>query len=230
MTFWRVEFCLRNGLREAGMSDESINSQKAEGIANKLRLANQGKKSFIELCKQGCDPHTLAELFYFITHNSTTTVTPKNNKRQSYKVSLRPMDSVESALGGFNKRQIKALQKKIKEVAEAIDKLNSSRLIRYIGVEELAPYASNPNLLPLLNDYVDNFIPLLLEKAEKVGEKQKPEFNFYMNSICSHVKERTTSSQYRLICDVLNELGNDWDVDALKQWHSRHKGATSETL
>jgi hypothetical protein len=212
------------------MSDESFKRQKEEGIANKLGLEHQGKNSFIELCKQGCDPDFLAELFYFITHNSTTTITPKNKKRKAYNVSLRSIDSIELALGGFEKRQIKALKKKIKEVAENVIRLNSSQLVRYINAEELAPYTEIFDLPPLLSYYADNFIPFLLEKAKKVGHKQRPLFNLFMNSICSHVKEQTKRQQFRLICDVLNELGIDWDVDALKQWRSQHKAETSETL
>ncbi|HEX8141415.1 MAG TPA: hypothetical protein VF553_02400 [Pyrinomonadaceae bacterium] len=212
------------------MSDEFLHLQKAEEIADKLGLANQGKNSFIELCKQGCDSSFLAEHFYFITHNSTTTVTPKNKKRKAYKVSLRSLDSVELALGGFNKRQIKALQKKIKELAEDINKLNSIQLIRCIDVEELTPYAVTPDLPPLLSYYADKFIPFLLEKAKRVGDRQRPLFNLFMNSICSHVKEQTKRQQFKLICDVLNELGINWDVDALKQWYSRHKSESSETI
>lgn len=205
-------------------------NRKAENIANKLGLANQSKISFIELCNKGCDPSFLAEHFYFITHDSTITITPKSKKRRPYKVSLRSLDSIELALGGFKKRQIEALQKKIKEVAEDINKLNSSQLIRFIDSEELAPYAATPDLPSLLSYYADNFIPFILEKYTKIGEKQRPHFNFYMKSICDHVKKRTKTQQYRLICDVLNELGIDWDVEALKQWHSRHKSETLETI
>lgn len=202
----------------------------AEQTAGKLGLTNQGRESFIELCKQGCEPSFLAEHFYVLTHNSTITVTPKRKRGKSYQASLRPMDSVEFALGGFEKRQIEALQKRIKEVVVDIGKLNSCPLIRYIDAEDLEPYVPIFRLLPQLKYYADNFIPFLLEKYKKIGPKQRPHFNLYLNSICKHVKKETKKQQYRLICDVLNELGIDWDVDSLKQWYSRHKSGVSETI
>lgn len=212
------------------MAEGLSKQQKAEVIASELGLANRGKASFVELCKYGCNPSFLAEHFYFVTQNSTYTITPKNKKRKAYQVSLRSIDSLDSALGGIEKRQIVALQKKIKEVVEVIIKLNSSQLIRYIDPEELAPYVGISDLPSLLTYYADSFIPFILEKSKEAGHKQRPLFNLYMNSICSHVKERTKRARFGLICDVLNELGIDWDEGSLKQWYARHKEESKETM
>src|SRR2546423_10518043 len=111
------------------MSPELSSSHSAKNSAQKvaaqLQLKYVGKDSFIQLCKKGCDPEFLGENFYFITNNPETNIRSRNPKRKSYKLKLRPLDDIKFALGGFEKRQVEALQNEIKKVALDVEKLNS---------------------------------------------------------------------------------------------------------
>jgi hypothetical protein len=201
---------------------EASGKHNAAAIAESLGLADS-IRSFVKLCDLGCDAEFLAECFYMVSHNQEIEIVPKVEKRKPYKFGLRSLDDYKSALGGLTKTQIEALRKKLNDAADAIDKLNKSSLTYYLSPDEMLPYRHLSNLPALLRDYSNKFIPFYLERAEKVGERQRPYFRMYMNFLCDDVTEKTGRANYRLICDVLNELGIDLDTQALKQWRSNNK-------
>lgn len=204
------------------MPSEFSDIQIAGRVADSLRLI-ESKESFVRLCELGCEAEFLAECFYMISHNQDIEIVPKDKKRKAYKFGLRSLDDYKSALGGLTKPQIKALRKTLSDAAEDIDKLNKSSLIYYLSPDELLRFRHLSNLPKLIYEYAEQFIPYYLENSKRVGARERPYFRMYLNFLCDDVTEKTGTDNYRLVCDVLNELGITWDVDALKQWRSRHK-------
>jgi hypothetical protein len=191
-----------------------------EKVADRLGLEHVARNSFISLCEKGCVPEFLAEHLRYLMSRPTITIDrgseKTENKRKPYKVSLRPMDDLDVALEGFEKRDLEPLKEKLLAVAKQVQKLNRTRLVRYMDEDK---YETEIYRLPnLLQMYARQFIPLLLAELKSKGAKNKPNFNNYLNEICNHVKESTGKDNYKLISDVLNGLGLvDWTEGGLKQ-------------
>jgi hypothetical protein len=207
------------------VNPDNSDKEKAEIVARHLELENVARNSFISLCEKGCEPEFLGEYLSYLISKPTITIyrgSKGASKRKPYKVSLRPMDDLEIAFKGVEKRNLKPLQKKLLDIAEQIQKINRTRLVRRL---EQHKYDSEiHNLSNLLQIYAEQFIPLLMEELKIIGEKQNPNFNEYLKEICDHVKKATGSDHYKLIADVLNGIGLvDWSEGSLKQWRYRQK-------
>lgn len=209
------------------MSGENTGRQKSERIATNLGLKERGKDSFIQLCDKGCNPEFLAEYLPFIVPKTRITVRPKNAKRKPYKISLRSLDSFDDALRGFEKHDLEAMQEQLLKTAKQIEKLNKTKLVKYTDDKE---YDTDIYKIPYFLVYYSKiFIPLLLKKYESIGEKQSPQYTEYLNRILDHIQRSTGRINYKLICDVLNEIGVDEDESSLKQWRYRNKPKSSQT-
>jgi hypothetical protein len=137
-------------------------------------------------------------------------------------MSLRYLDTVEEALGGLETRDIKALKKKVLAVAKSIETLRYTNLARHVSSDE---YDVEINTLPdQLRYYANHFIPLILKHHKNVGTRKKPIFRKYMNDLLDYVEASTGGLHYRLICDVLNDLGVEFDEGTLKDWRNQHNG------
>lgn len=195
---------------------------KAEKIALRLGLTGTAKASFIQLCDMGCDPEFLADYLPFLISKTAVKIRPKNLKRKSYGVDLRPLDSYEKAIKGFDKDDLEALAKQILKVAKQVERLNRTMIVRYTEDEE---YHTDIFAIPkLLAYYGQEFIPLLLKKYSLIGRKQSPQYRAYINRIINHVESNTGAENYRLMCDVLEGFGIYTNEGALKQKRYRDKG------
>ncbi|HWT02565.1 MAG TPA: hypothetical protein VN256_20100 [Pyrinomonadaceae bacterium] len=223
------------------MTNKSINfksTYKASEVAEYLGLKHTGKDSFISLCEKGCDAEELGNYFKLLTSRSEIVITRRYiGKRKRFATSrehaermsepqrtidFRSMDSIEAALGEFQKRDLERLQKKLKKIAVDIQKLNNTNLVRRIDKHKYHPEVSN--LPPLLNYYADKFIKLMLRETEGIGAKQKPDHTRFMKGLYKYVRDNTKEWHDALIADVLNEIGPDSkDTEqSLKEWRNRH--------
>jgi hypothetical protein len=203
------------------MPKKAIKNPEAEKVATRLGLQGKASDSFIQLCNQGCDPHFLAEYLPFITPQSKQVITRKSRKGKKRTISLRGLDSHQTALEGFEKRDLEALQEQTLKMAKKISKLNRTRLVRYLDDEE---YNTDIHRIPaLLKCYSEEFLPLLVKKYEEVGDQQHPQFREYLNAICDHVLQVTGKPRLRLVSEVLTGMGREMDEFALKTWRSREK-------
>lgn len=199
---------------------DNSDKEKAEVVAKHLELEDVARNSFISLCEKGCEPEFLGEYFSYLISKPTVAIYNKS-KSKVRKVSLRPMDDLEVALEGFYKKDLEPLKEKLLEVARQIQKLNRTRLVRYL--DEHKYNSEIYRIPPLLQMYAQQFIPLLLVELKSIGKRQKPNFNNYLNEICNHVKVATGKDNYKFICDVLNGIGIDCTAESLKQWRHRQK-------
>lgn len=206
------------------------NKNLAQKVTTQLKLKDVGKDSFIKLCEMGCDPEFLGEHLTFLISKLEYHIVPKQQEekqRRPYKVSLRPLDSLELALGGLDQRGLKALQKKLIKLAKEVDKIKLTRLVRYLSEEELEAHEYLFSIPESLVSYANITIPFLLEKLKQTGERERPIYTKYLNEICNHIKDNTGRPHYKLICDILDELdpAKGWNEDTLKQWRGRHKSS-----
>lgn len=186
----------------------------ADEIAEKIGLKEYGKTSFLQLCEKGCDPEVLANHIVFLIAKSDFQV-------RGNKIHIRPFDSTEAALEGIRVQDLEPLKNAIWKIIEKINKLNRTRIVMYMDDEE---YDTDIYRLPrLLAYYANEFIPLILSKTGGVGAKQRPDFTKFLTLTINHVEESTGDPNYALICDVLNELGLDYNEGSLKQKHWRGK-------
>jgi hypothetical protein len=186
------------------------------------------KQAFLKLYHKGCDPEILASAFIIVTSKSkfkikeTVRVKGKSEITRTYSMSIHYWDTLEETLGGFEKLDINSLKKKILDIAKGIEKLNYTHLAKHLSSNY---YDAKIQTLPeQLRCYANDFIPLLIQESKNVGKRNKPVFKKHMNHLLDYVETATGKPNYKLICDVLNELGVEWDEGALKQWRNRHKG------
>jgi hypothetical protein len=200
---------------------------KAKSIAVKLGLKKFGQAAFLELCQEGCDPDYLAEHLPFINKKTKVKTGTEQGVRGEYVVNLRSLDSYESAVAGLEKRDLEKLPKQLLELAELIEKINLTMLVRYMNDDE---FDTDIFKLPkLLVYYSKAFIPLLLEKYESSGERKRPQYNEYLNRIIDHVEQSTGEPNYKLICDVLNDIGINESEGSLSQWRYRNRDTPAKT-
>lgn len=193
-------------------------------VADIIGLKYSGRNSFLELCAKGCDPEELANYLVYITSKSEITITPKNKKRKPYKPSMRPLDTINEALEGIEKRELIALQKAILKQAKNIEKVNQTRVVHKMHMDQ-EDFDTNIFVLPnLLTYYANEFIPLVLSASAKTGSRQRPYFNRYMNDMIDYIEDKTGDLSYRLISEMLNEYDpeNEYDEGSIKQWRYRH--------
>jgi hypothetical protein len=205
------------------MTNESSNSEsvtnKALKVAQYLRLTDKGKESFVLLCEMGCDAEELGNFFKLITSKPEVKI---SSKRGDYNLHLRPMDSLEVALGRFNKRTLDSLSNNLKKIAIDIQELNNTILVRRI---DRKTYNSQiANLPQLLNYYAKDFLKLVLREKKKIGSKQKPGYTMLMKNLYKHIRDSSKEWHDALVADVLNALLPEQEdtEQSLKQWRKRH--------
>jgi len=203
------------------MPKKTTENPEAERVADRLSLKDIAKDSFIQLCNLGCDPHFLAEYLPFITPKSKEVIRRESVKGNDQVISLRGLDAYNTALEGFDKRDLEALIEQILKMAKKLDKLNRTRLVSYL---DNGKYNTDIHEIPpLLMYYGKEFLPLLIKEYERVGDQQHPQFTEYLNALCAHVKLKTGKPRDRLLAEVLTGAGVNMDEFALKTWRSRNK-------
>lgn len=158
---WRVDSFQGMAFKEARMPNlHAEEKQKSKYVAEKLGLIDVASDSFIKLCEKDCDPEFLGEYFKFLT--SPPEITYQTSKSKQRKVNIRSLDSIESALGGFDKRDLEPLRHRLKKLLKDIEKLNTNRIIRYAAEEEFEKCNEVSSLPNLISIYADEYIPFLL--------------------------------------------------------------------
>lgn len=206
---------------------DSKEQSLAEQVADKLHLEGVPRNSFLQLCQEGCDPRILGEHLICLTSKSEIPIRPKGKKgggedRRSYNISLRPLDSVQGTLNDLEKRDLESLQEKLLIIAEDVNTLNQTRLVRYLNDDEYNREIWE--LSRLLGIYANHFIPILLKKIEKSGPKQRPNYTSFLTAIYEHINKKTGKWHDALVADIFNALNpeNTDTEQSLKQWRKRH--------
>ena len=214
--------------------------------------SSAGKDAFVELCQLGCDSRIVGEALVYLHSESSFTITSTPEERieryrqvrpsivtdslieiekqrgtDELEIYLRPMDSLEAALGKFKPRQLERLREKCKKLAEQLEAFHSTRLVRHGMIDGEFPDNRPVELPYLLRLYADQFLPLLIAKTKHIGPKYRPDYTRLLTKIYNHIHEETGGWQDRLVADVLNELfGYPADElktpEALKAWRSEH--------
>jgi hypothetical protein len=223
------------------LSDKLNDSEvrkKALKVAEYLDLKYTGRNSFVSLCEKGCDAEELGNYFKLLTSKSeieyTRTYIGKRKRfatsrehaermrQPQHVIDSRPMDSFETALDGFQKRDIENLQKKLKKVSSDIEKLNNTKLVGSIDRHKF--HREVFNMPTLLDYYAGKFINLILKEYDRVGEKQRPDYTKLMKGLYKHVRDKTKGWHDALIAEILYQLTPERQDSelSLKQWRKRH--------
>lgn len=205
------------------MEDSNTQSDKklevAEKIAVKYGLRSGSKDSFIELCKKGCDPNFLSDKLLILRSTIqvyVTTTIGKGTARMTTTqlTSLRPLDAIETSLGGFKPKDLKSLQKQLIDMAHKVESLNYSAVVSELNVGRSPDIY---NLPEVLLRYANEILPLVIERTKTVGAKYKPDFNRNIREIVEHAEATTGEPRYKLIADILEGIEVFTNEEALKQ-------------
>lgn len=211
----------KNSKKEPDVSETDAN---LETIATELRLKHIARNSFIDLCNMGCDPKLLGHLFATLSHD---------------KCYFNPLDSLETALGEIEKRDIESLPDQLIKLAERLQRLNNTNLVRRMGgtgefggtlrldeepgrgIEQIRVREQIFGLPGSLLYYANIVVPLILKS--NIGTKEKPGYSHRLKSIYDHVHECTSKWNDALIAHILNGLDpkNTATEDTLRQWRNR---------
>jgi hypothetical protein len=193
--------------------------QVAQKIANEHGLQDISRKSFVKLCKKGCDPHYLSHRMFILRSTNQIQVTTKLGKdtvkrTTKHLTSLRPRDSIETSLGGFNPKDLKPLQAQLINLAHTIESLSYSEIVS----EVLKSYSFDIRTLPeLLLRYANEIIPSVSKQVRKTGAKYKPDYNKNLKEMVEHIESATGEPNYKLLADVMEGIGISTNEEALKQ-------------
>jgi hypothetical protein len=201
--------------------------QVAEKEAARHSLLSISKKSFIKLCKMGCDPQFLsARLFTLRSTTQAEIVTRLGkgavNRTTKHITSLRPLDSPETSLGGFKPDDLEKFKERIVEIALTMESISFSPVVS----EVLKGYSFDVRNLPeLLLLYANEILPSVRKLIKKTGLKYKPDYNRNLREIVEHIKDATGQENYKLIADILEGVGIDTNEEAIKQNIYRQRSA-----
>ena len=148
----------------------------------------------------------------------------RRSGKVSAEISLRPMDTLASALEGFpRKEDVRRLGKRLKteavtlrELSEQLRHLHHTRLVKYgLGegeFEDLPKKALElPNLLRQtavdVESYLDKFFPTVLGRLEDVGPRRHPDQSRILDKIFEVVGDFTGSTaQDTLLSELITAL------------------------
>jgi len=142
---------------------------------------------------------------------------------------IRPLDDRETALDGFDERDLPKLAKKIRTLREALSRLGATPLMRRGFVMESPEAAAvHANVVAGLLSYEREILPLLLKLVAKTGERQMPDTRREVIAILTRVKSATGGPHFELVADILNWRGprsvnEPWNGQLLKHWMAEQR-------
>ena len=145
----------------------------------------------------------------------------KKEPATAIRVSLRPLDSLDEALGMFEVRELRPLQKRFTRLAGRLRGLHDTSAGEIIE-DRFPVFEDVPNQLDAFSGKVLSTIREL-----RVGPKQRPDFTRRLWRLCQYVCEQTGTYHDRLVAEVLSAVGvklgrGELDEFALRKWRGQH--------
>jgi hypothetical protein len=180
-----------------------------------------GLESFKNLCKLGCIDQELGGLFVFLCSPSKITL------ESGESINLRPLDSKETAMGGFEQNDLEEIAQIAERLRAECERLRQTPLVRQLVHDGDIKVGDLLNRSPLSDIKEVRFDGLLMlpDVLRKCGARQRPEYTRLLTGIFAHIYEHTKGWHDKCVADVLNDLSPDrkdpYTEEGLKQWRTR---------
>lgn len=196
------------------------------------RLSTASEEALTKLCSLGCDSRILRSLFVLL---SAKPILIPRGKGSFHEIFLHPLDSLDTALAGSDKIDIRALERtaqRTRKLLEEIEWLRKTPLVAWlVSKSYIQPHDLLFGVPGLSRSSFDGLLNLP-KFAKQVGARERPDFNRQLGKIYKHIYDCTGGWHDSLVLEILYDLfppsltqnrAAPTTAESLIQWRRRHK-------